>query len=74
MKKGEVALKLVYVLEHLWSDSPTETQGLAPFLGFLAESIQGWIKSGTKLGQWGVLSPKELFFRLEGYSDKPNAW
>ena len=34
---------------------------------------QGWIQGGAKIGQWGVPSPKDCFFRLEGYSDKTNA-
>ena len=43
-------------------------------LGFSANSVQGWIQGGAKIGQWGVSSPKDFFFRLEGYSNKPNAW
>ena len=27
-----------------------------------------------KIGQWGVPSTKDFFFRLEGYSNKPNIW
>ena len=31
------------------------------------------IQGGAKIGQWGVPSPKDCFFRLEDYSDKTNA-
>ena len=27
-----------------------------------------------KIGQWGIPSPKDFFFRLEGYSNKPNIY
>ena len=43
-------------------------------LGFSANSAQGWIQGGSIIGQWGVPSPKDFFFRLECYSNKPNAW
>ena len=47
-------------------------------LGFSAYSTQGQIQGraiSQKLGQWGVPSPKDFFFRLEGYSNyKPNIW
>ena len=43
-------------------------------LGFSANSAQGWIQGWAKIGQWGVPSPKEFLFRLEGHSNKPNAW
>ena len=42
-------------------------------LGFSANSAQGWIQGGAKIGQWEVPSPKDFLFRLEGYSNKPNA-
>ena len=84
MKEGEGALMHVYVLErivslcyrtawlmftklsreevlmvlHLWLDF-SANPGVDP----------GW----GKIGQWGVPSPKDCFFRLEGYSDKANA-
>ena len=43
-------------------------------LGYSANSAQGWIQGGAKIGQWGVPSPKDFSFRLESYSNKPNAW
>ena len=42
-------------------------------LDFSAKPAQGWIQVGAKIGQRGVPSPKESFFRLEGYSYKTNA-
>ena len=33
--------------------------------GFLARSAQRWIQGGTKIGQWGVLSLEDFFFRSE---------
>ena len=48
------------------------------FIGFLANSTQGRIQGGgggnlPKIGQWGVPSPKDFFFRSECNSNKPNA-
>ena len=42
-------------------------------LGFSANSAHGWIQRGAKYGG-GVPSRNDFFFRLEGYSNKPNAW
>ena len=41
-------------------------------LGFSANSTQGQIQGGTKIGQWGFPSQKGFFFRFEGYSNNPN--
>ena len=40
---------------------------------FSARSAQGRIQGGAKLGHGGSPSSKNFFFRLEGYSNKPNA-
>ena len=32
------------------------------------------MQGGAKIGQWGIHSPKDCFFSLEGYSDKANAY
>ena len=84
---GGVALMHVYVWEHIVSlyyrtvwwmftklDRDEVLMVLHLCLGFTAKSAQGWIQGGAKIGQWGVPSPKDFFFRLEGYSNKPNAW
>ena len=42
------------IAPHLWLD-------------FSANSAEGWIQGGAKIGQRGVPSPKDCFFRLEGY-------
>ena len=44
----------------------------------LAKSAQGWIQGGAKIGRGGgggggFPSPKNFFFRPEGYSNKQNA-
>ena len=41
-------------------------------IDFWAKSAQGWIQGGAKIGHRGSPSPKNFFFRLEGYSNKPN--
>ena len=48
------------------------------FIGFSANSTQGRIRGRgggnlPKVGQWGVPSPKDFFFRSEFNSNKPNA-
>ena len=47
------------------------------FIGFSAKSTQGRIQGGggnlPKIGQWGVPSPKDFFFRSECNSNKSNA-
>ena len=40
---------------------------------FSARSAQGRIQGGAKIGRGGPLLKKNFFFRLEGYSNKPNA-
>ena len=40
---------------------------------FSARSAQGRIQGGAKIGHRGSPSSRNFFFRLEGYSDKPNA-
>ena len=40
---------------------------------FSARSAQGRIQDGAKIGQGGSPSYKNFFFKLEGYSNKPNA-
>ena len=45
-------------------------------IDFWAKSAQEWIQSGAKVGHGGgggVPSPKNFFFRPEGYSNKANA-
>ena len=89
MKEGGVALihvYSIYVLEHIVSlcyrtawwmfsklvrDEVLMTPHL--WLDFSANSTQGWIQGGAKIGQWGVSSPKDYSLGLEGYSDKANA-
>ena len=87
MKKGGGgALMHVYVLEHIVSLCYRTTWWMFTKLGrdevlmaphlwldFLANPAQGWIQGGAKIGTSGVPSPKDCFFRLEGYSDKVNA-
>ena len=41
-------------------------------IGFLANSTQGRIQGGAKIGHLEVPSPKDFFFRLESYINKPN--
>ena len=82
---GGVALMHVYVLEHIVSlcyriawwmfmklGRDEVLMALYLWLDFSANPTQGWIQGGTKIGQWGVPSLKDCFFRLEGYSDKAN--
>ena len=57
----------------LMDDRDEVFMALSLCLGFLANSAQGWIQGGAKLGQWGVPSPKDFYLRFEGYSNKPNA-
>ena len=40
---------------------------------FSAGSAQGQIQGGAKIGHGGSPSSRIFFFRLEGYSNKPNA-
>ena len=41
---------------------------------FLARSVQGRIQGGAKVGHGGSPSSTNFCFKLEGYSNKPNAW
>ena len=45
-------------------------------IDFWAKSAQGWIQGRAKIGHGvgggGSPYPKNFFFRLEGYSNKPN--
>ena len=41
---------------------------------FSARSVQWRIQGGAKIGHWGSPSSTNFFFRLEGYSNKPNEW
>ena len=81
------ALMPVYVLEHIGSLSYRTTWWMfmkldrdevlmVPHLclGFSSNSTQGRIQGGAKIGQWGFHSQKDFFFRVEGYSNKPNTW
>ena len=83
MKEGG-ALMHVYVLEHIVSlcyrtawwmftklDRDEVLMALHLWLDF-SDPAQEWAQVGAKIGQWGVPSPKDCFFRLEGYSDKAN--
>ena len=83
---GGVALMHVYVLEHIVSLCYRTTRWMFTKLGrdeelmaphlwldFSANPAQGWIQGGAKIGTSGIPSPKDCFFRLEGYSDKANA-
>ena len=85
--RGGGALMYVYVWEHIvalyyrtawwiFTKLGRDEVLMVPHLciGFSANSAKGWIQGGAKIGQWGVPSPKDFFFRLEGYSNKPNAW
>ena len=74
-RKGGGSLMHVYVLEHIvrlsyrtawWiftklgSDEVLMVPDL--YLGFSANSTQVWIQGRAKIGQWGVLAPKDCFF------------
>ena len=81
--RGGVALMHVYVLEHKVSHYRTAWQIfmklgrdevlMAPHMheGVLARSTQGRIQGRAKIGDGGA-SSRKCFFRLEGYSNKPN--
>ena len=87
MKEKGGALMHVYVLEHLGSlsyrtdwwmfmklDRDKVLMASHLFLDFSANSTQGRIQGGAKIGQVGFPWQKDFFFRLEGYSNKPNTW
>ena len=42
-------------------------------IDFWVKSAKGWIQGRAKKGHGGSTSPKNFFFKLEGYSNKPNA-
>ena len=76
----------VYVWKHIVSLYYRTTQWIFMKLGrdevlmvpyscccFSARSVQGRIQGGAKIGHWGSPSSTNFFFRLEGYSNKPNA-
>ena len=47
---------------------------MTPHIGieFWAKSAQGWIQGRAEIGHRGSPSPKDFFFRPEGYSNKTN--
>ena len=76
----------VYVWEHIVSFSYRPNRWIFMILGrdevfmvpykfccFSARSVQGRIQGGAKIGHGGSPSSTNFFFRLEGYSNKPNA-
>ena len=88
-RKGGGALMHVYEWEHIvclyyrttwWIFTKLDRHEVLIithlFIGFSANSTQGRIQGGgnlPKIGQWGVPSPKDFFFRSECNSNKPNA-
>ena len=83
---GGVALTHVCVWEHIVSLYYRTAQWMFTKLGrdevlmvpykcccFSARSVQGRIQGGAKIGHRGSPSSTNFFFRLEGYSNKPNA-
>ena len=85
-KRGGGALVHVYVFEHIVSLNYRTARWIFTKLGrdkvlmtlhicidSWAKSAQGWIQDGTKIGPGGFPSPKNFFFRPEGYGNKPNA-
>ena len=86
VKRGGGAPVHVYVLEHIVSLYYRITWWIFTKLGrdevlmtphicidFWDKSTKGWIQGGAIIGHGGYPSPKNFFFRLEGYSNKPNA-
>ena len=88
VKKGGGALVHVYLLEHIVSLNYRIALWIFTKLGrdkvlmtshicidSWAKSAQGWIQGGAKIGRGGggFPSPKNFFFRPEGYSNKQNA-
>ena len=85
-KGGGCALMHVYVLEHIVSLYYRTAEWMFTKLGrhevlmvpykfcyFSARSDQGRIQGGAKIGHGGSPSSTNFCFRLEGYSNKPNA-
>ena len=85
-KGGGVALMHVHVWEHIVSLYYSTAKWMFTKLGrdevlmvpykcccFSARSPQGLIPGGAKLGHAGSPSSTKFFFRLEGYSNKPNS-
>ena len=86
-KRGGGALMHVYVWEHIVSLYYSTAWWMFTKLGrdevlmvpykcccFSARSPQGRIQGGAKIGHAGSPSSTNFFFRLEGYSNKPNSW
>ena len=85
MKKGGGALMHVYVWEHIISLYYRTASWMLTKLGrnkvlivpykccYSARSGQGRIQGGAKIGHGGSPSSTNFCFRLEGYSNKPNA-
>ena len=70
------ALRHVYEWEHRMFTKLDRDEVLIIthlFIGFSANSTQGGGGNLPKIGQWGVPSPKDFFFRSECTSNKPNA-
>ena len=85
-KKGGGALMHVYVWKHIVSLYYRTVERMLTKLGrdevlivpykcccFSTRFVQGWIQGGAKIGHGGSPSSTNFFFRLEGYSNKPNA-
>ena len=83
---GGGALMHVYVWEHIVSLYYSTAWWMFMKLGrdevlmvpykcccFSARSPQGRIQGGAKIGHTGSPSSTNFFFRLEGYSNKPNS-
>ena len=83
--RGGATLMHVYVWEHIVSLSYRTDQWIFKKLGrdevlmvpykcccFSAKSVPGRIQGGTKIGHRRVPFFNKLFFRPEGYSNKPN--
>ena len=85
-RKRGGALMHVYVWEHIVSLYYSTARWMFTKLGrdevlmvpykcccFSARSPQGRIQGRAKIGHAGSPSSTNLFFRLEGYSNKPNS-
>ena len=80
-----VALMHVYVWEHIVSLYYRTASWMLTKLGrnkvlivpykccYSARSVQGQIQGGAKISHGGSPSSTNFCFRLEGYSNKPNA-
>ena len=85
-KKGAGALIHVYVWEHIVSLYKRTAQWMFTKLGrdevlmvpykcccFSTRSVQGRVQGGANIGHRGSPSSTNFFFRLKGYSNRPNA-